>query len=150
MKKPVIQVIREGFTDTSTYGKMYINGSFFCYTLEDIVRPFGVKVYGKTAIPKGLYNVNVTYSGHFRRHMPILYNMPNRYELRGGGIAFSGVRIHGGNTAKDTHGCILVAKKRIDEDTIQGTAEEAVTKKIYELLKEDENLQIEIVQNFDV
>ena len=40
-----------------TIGKLYINGDYFCDTLEDVVRPIGEKVYGKTAIPEGTYTI---------------------------------------------------------------------------------------------
>jgi len=51
------------------------------------------------------------------------------------GIRFTGIRCHGGNRHKDTAGCPLVAYNRINKDTIQGTAEKALTKKVKELEK---------------
>jgi len=129
-----LQIIRESFSDKTTLGKLYIQGKFFCYTLEDIVRPYGEKVHGETAIPNGVYQVNVTRSGRFKRDMPILFNQPNGYELRNNGISFSGIRMHGGNTHKDTHGCPLVAYNKISENMIQGTAEKELTAKIKDLL----------------
>ena len=53
----------------------------------------------------------------------------NGYQIISNGIEFKGVRMHGGNRSKDTHGCPLVAFNRLDNDTIQGTAE----KKLLEL-----------------
>lgn len=95
-KTMLIEVIRTTCGPSCTLGKMYIDGVDMCYTLEDIVRE--EKVYGETAIPSGRYRVDVTYSNRFQCDMPILLDVPN----------FSGVRIHPGNTDKDTHGCILV------------------------------------------
>lgn len=81
-----------------TIGKLYIGNDYFCDVLEDVVRPFGEKVAGKTAIPTGQYHVKKTMSPRFKRILPEILNVPN----------FSGVRIHEGNTAKDTEGCLLL------------------------------------------
>lgn len=81
-----------------TIGELWVDGKFECYTLEDVVRVDGVKVYGETAIPKGTYDVQVTYSPRFQRDLPLLINVKG----------FVGIRIHPGNTAKDTDGCLLV------------------------------------------
>ncbi len=56
------------------------------------------KVYGQTAIPTGIYEVRMTYSAKYKRKMPQVMNVP----------AFTGIRIHSGNTAEDTLGCILL------------------------------------------
>lgn len=95
---------RTDFDAESTIGTLYVDGKFECYTLEDAVRD-GPKVYGKTAIPVGTYEVRITYSNHFKRDLPLLMDVPG----------FEGVRIHPGNTADDTEGCILVGRtKAID------------------------------------
>lgn len=85
---------------TCTIGKLFVDGVFECYTCEDVVREDGVKVFGETAIPEGEYNVIITYSNRFKVDMPLLQNVPN----------FEGIRIHTGNTAADTHGCLLVGQ----------------------------------------
>lgn len=90
---------RKKFLADRTIGELTINGMFKCYTLEDTVRPKGVKIPGETAIPAGTYTVIVTRSPTFKRSLPLLLNVPG----------FAGVRIHGGNTPEHTRGCILVA-----------------------------------------
>jgi hypothetical protein len=97
-----IKVIRKEFTDLTTIGELSINGVFECYTVEDKIRDLKAdgsgKVYGKTAIPKGRYQVVLTYSDRFKQVMPLLINVP----------FFEGIRIHPGNKNEDTHGCLLV------------------------------------------
>ena len=80
-----------------TIGHLYIDGAYFCDTLEDTVRT-GAKIAGKTAIPAGTYKVKKTMSPRFNTLLPEILNVPN----------FTGVRIHSGNTAKDTDGCLLL------------------------------------------
>jgi len=110
-----ITVRREKGTKKTTPGRMYVNGKMFCYTLEDVERP-GVardpskKVYGETAIPRGRYQVTVSKSTRFKRDMLLLLNVPQ----------FEGIRVHSGNTAEDTHGCIIVARNRESLDKIYG------------------------------
>jgi hypothetical protein len=82
----------------ATEGVLYVDGAWECYTLEDAVRPTGVKVPGETAIPYGRYRVRVTWSPRFKEQMPALDGVPG----------FEGIRIHPGNSARDTAGCILL------------------------------------------
>ena len=124
---------RDGFTLKSTTGKMYLNGEYFGYTLEDVSRSYGVKINGNTCIAEGTYRVKISLSNRFKRDMPMIYSEDNGYELRGGGISFKGIRIHGGNTHKNTEGCPLVAENYINEDTIQGSLEKELTKRLKEL-----------------
>ena len=81
-----------------TIGKLFVDGGFLTNSLEDPVRP--EKIKGITAISAGTYKVIMTMSKRFGKVMPLLLDVPN----------FEGVRIHSGNTAADTEGCILVGK----------------------------------------
>ncbi len=89
---------RTTFLPDTTLGELYIDGELFCFTCEDAVRAQGVKVYGKTAIPYGIYDIKITYSPKYGKPMPLICDVPG----------FEGVRIHTGNTHEDTEGCILV------------------------------------------
>ena len=89
-------LIRDTYTKESTIGKLYIDGKYECDTLEDVVRE--EKIFGETAIPEGEYTIILNLSSRFKKILPLLLNVPS----------FEGIRIHSGNNAEDTHGCILV------------------------------------------
>ena len=127
-----IEVNRYSYTDTTTIGRLNIDGKFFCYTLEDTTRGRNVKIQGKTAIPEGVYKVIITYSPKYKKDMPLIYNQ-NDLSLEADGISFTGLRMHGGNDHDDTEGCILVAKNYVNQNTIQGSQSEAITRKLKEL-----------------
>lgn len=108
-----IKVIRKWMKQSYTMGRMYIDDNFFCGTLEDVVRdlndynhdgdyddPGEGKIYGETAIPCGRYKVIVNESPKFKKRLPLLLDVPG----------FEGIRIHSGNSAKDSYGCILVGQ----------------------------------------
>ncbi len=110
MKKIMLTLKREIFTDDYTAGTMYIEGKRFSRTLERKNRDLNhingfdngeKKVYGDTCIPFGAYKLTVSYSPRFKRDLILVNNVPQ----------FSGVRIHRGNFKKDTTGCILVAER---------------------------------------
>lgn len=83
---------------SATIGELYVDREHIADTLEDRVRPEGEKVYGKTAIPEGTYEVKLTYSPRFKKILPEILNVPN----------FTGIRIHCGNSSADSSGCVLV------------------------------------------
>lgn len=101
-------------TQEYTEGKLYIDGVYFCDTLEDTDRELyqitdewiikSIKVYGKTCIPYGTYKVILSISNRFKKLMPEVLNVKG----------FTGIRIHSGNTHEDTSGCILVGTKSGD------------------------------------
>ena len=79
---------------------------YFCDTLEPTWRDYkngAYKVKGRSAIPEGRYAVVISFSPKFKQWLPILLGVPK----------FDGIRIHAGNTAADTEGCILVGKNRL-------------------------------------
>ena len=83
-----------------TIGRLAIDGEPFCDTLEPTWRDYQHgrrKVPGHSAIPEGRYPVVITFSPRFQQWLPLLLNVPR----------FEGIRIHAGNTAQDTQGCIL-------------------------------------------
>jgi len=103
-----LKVIRKIFTNKSTIGELHINGKFFCYTLEDkdrYVEQGGVKEFGITAIPRGTYNVVLSFSNRFQKYLPEILNVPQ----------FAGIRMHTGNKPEDTEGCILVGKIKMKD-----------------------------------
>ncbi len=83
---------------SATIGELLVNDKHLCDTLEDRVRPEGEKVYGKTAIPEGAYEMVLSYSPRFKKILPEILNVPN----------FTGIRIHCGNSSANSSGCILV------------------------------------------
>ncbi len=125
---------RELSTDISTIGRLYVDGQFQCFTLEDVVRE-GPKLAHETAIPAGRYRVVITPSERFGRMLPLLVDVPD----------FTGIRIHPGNTAADTSGCILVGGWR-EMNRIGGSqlALAALQPKIAAALARNEDCWIEI------
>ena len=97
-----IRVVREPTKNDTTLGALFIDDHWQCHTLEDIIRPVGEKIYGETAIPPGRYKLVLSMSNRFKRILPEVLAVPN----------FTGIRIHAGNTAKDTHDCLLLGQTR--------------------------------------
>lgn len=122
---------------TYTIGKMYLDGKYFCDTLEDTDRNISqstpidtikkVKLPNNTAIPTGTYKVIVNVSPKFKRLLPRLLNVPG----------FDGVLIHRGNTDKDTSGCILIGENKVVGKVINSTGYE--TKLVSILNKAQDN-----------
>ena len=110
-----LTIIRDTYTSKSTIGRLFIDGVEFCYTLEDIVRPEGIKVYGETAIPEGEYSITMSYSNRFKELMPLVYNKPDLSVRDHKGVSFRGIRIHSGNTSEHTHGCILLGSSKSND-----------------------------------
>ena len=125
-----------------TIGHLYIDGKYFCDTLEDTDRGLRqeaayatnkrLKVHGETAIPTGRYQVTLgVQSPRFKQkaayqfcngYLPRLLNVP----------CFDGVLIHIGNYPKDTEGCILVGRNTVEGAVMESTE---TFKKLYSKLK---------------
>lgn len=134
--------------DKYTISKLYIDGKYYCDTIEDAVRDLPLecpytsrgqscrcneKIYSETAIPAGTYKVIVTMSDKFGRELPLLVDVPH----------FLGIRIHRGNTSKDSSGCIIVGENKIKGTVINSTKYEIdITKKIKEAIANGENVEI--------
>jgi hypothetical protein len=111
-----IVVTRGETKQGATIGRMTVDGAAECFTLEGPVRevpgqPVSAwKVPNHTAIPRGRFEITITYSDHFECDLPLLLNVPG----------FTFVRIHWGNKAADTEGCILIGKTK-DINLIYGS-----------------------------
>lgn len=105
-----ITLIRKWNKKDYCIGDLYIDGVWFCNVLEDTDRGLKdemteeeilkLKVKGETAIPTGIYKVTVTYSPKYKKNMPLINNVKG----------YSGIRIHSGNTSKDTEGCLILGR----------------------------------------
>lgn len=108
-----IQLKRIAKKETYTIGKLYLDGVYFCDTIEDKDRGLNQtmsindikkkKVYGETATPTGTYKLVIDYSNRFKKNMAHILNVPG----------YEGIRIHTGNSAKDSLGCIIVGKNKV-------------------------------------
>lgn len=110
---------------TATPGSLSVNGVFECFTLEDIDRGLlqtmtlseimKVKIHGQTAIPRGRYEIVISFSDRFQKLLPLVQNVPG----------FVGIRIHSGNSTGDTEGCILVGTAQNGNTIVGGTSRPA-------------------------
>lgn len=100
-----LKLKRKIFSANSTIGELTVDGKFECFILEDMDRKLeagGVKIPGVTAIPRGRYQVVLSFSNRFQKYLPEILNVPG----------YLGVRIHPGNKAEDSEGCLLTGKTK--------------------------------------
>lgn len=103
-----MKLVRDYFNSEVTLGTLFINGKYFCQTLEDTNREVAGesvenwKIKSKTCIGEGKYSVILSQSNRFKKRLPEILDV----------AGFSGIRIHSGNTSNDTEGCILVGVRR--------------------------------------
>jgi hypothetical protein len=142
-----LQLKRETFTEQSTIGTLSIEGKFECFILEDKDRGLsdtmslekiaGTKVYGKTCIPYGRYEIDWTMSARFKVMMPILLNVKG----------YSGIRIHKGNTEVDSLGCLLCGTRKKSNMVTESTlATRNLYAKIENAKKQGQRIYITIVK----
>ena len=113
MRVVQLKINRAYKAEEYTIGHFYINGVRYWDTLEDKVRDFNKdgdlldpgedKVYGKTAIPYGTYEVELTWSPKFGRNLPLIKGVKH----------FEGIRFHAGAHAGHTEGCILLGENKV-------------------------------------
>ena len=108
----ILRLKRDYQTKKATFGKLYVNARLECFTLENIKRRW--KVWGKTRIPAGEYEIKLRTVGGFHKRYSRRFNfhkgMLHLKKVRG----FKYILIHIGNTSEDTAGCILVGNYRGD------------------------------------
>jgi len=132
-----ILLARNKYYPTHTIGQVYIDGDYFCFSLEDVVRD-GPKVHGETAIPTGTYSVTLENSPRFGPDTITINRVPG----------FSYIRIHSGNSDKDTEGCPILGYKLSPQNIIQyGSTKPAVADmklKIKKALQEGQKVNITV------
>lgn len=122
-----------------TIGKIYANGRYICDSIEDVDRGLddsmdlkeiqAKKVYGETAIPTGIYRIKITYSSKYKKQMPLVEDVKG----------FEGIRIHSGNTAKDSLGCIIVGENKVKGKVINSRA---TYNKLFDLIKNEKDIYL--------
>lgn len=146
MKKMNLNLKRKKLAEDYTLGNLFINGKHFCDTLEDKDRGLDTsmsleeikakKVYGKTAIPTGTYEITLdVVSPKFKDRNWATFcggRLPRLIDVKG----YEGVLIHVGNKAEDTLGCILVGQNATDNFISNSTD---TFKKLYQLLLDSKN-----------
>nr|DAM70788.1 MAG TPA: hypothetical protein [Caudoviricetes sp.] len=141
-----IQVNRIARKDGYTIGRMSLYNEYFCDTLEDTDRGLNAtmsvneilskKRKGITAIPTGKYDVILTFSPRFKRVLPLLLSVKG----------YEGVRLHAGNTNKDTEGCLLVGENKVKGQVLNSRATlERLMSVLLECEKRKEKISITIV-----
>lgn len=129
-----LKLVRIALKDTYTVGNLFLNDGFFCNTLEDKFRDLSkeIKIPKETAIPCGIYKINLTFSNRFQRILPELLNVPY----------FTSIRIHNGNTKLDTEGCILIGENKIKGGVINS---KETLDKLMRILNDKQEIRIEIL-----
>ena len=121
-----------------TIGRLYLEGKYFCDTIEDHYRDLNIeeKVFGETAIGYGIYKMELSMSPKFGRLLPMILDVPE----------FTGIRFHRLNTAKDSFGCIGPGENRRKGMVLNSTKyEKRMVKKMKAATKRGEEITIDII-----
>lgn len=100
----MLVLVRDAYTETAVLGRLFLGVTCICYTLENRSK----------AIPCGTYNIENSKSPKFKRELPLIYG----YKV----AESRGIRIHAGNSSKDSAVCVLVGMGR---DTVAGSLTES-------------------------
>ena len=141
-----LRLQRKYLGEEYTIGTLFMDGIYLCETVEDKVRdlnkdgdlddPGEGKVYAQTAIPYGLYKLDLTMSPKFTRLLPIVLNVKD----------FVGIRIHRGNSADDSAGCILPGENKVKGGVIHSTEYEMkIVERMLQAVRNGEEMTLEIV-----
>lgn len=144
-----ILIERFSYTARTSLGKMYFvyqkefvtnppedYKEYFGFTLEDTARPDNIKVYGETCLPGGLECLVSLYdSPHFGKTI-IFHTETDGVTILFNNLSWEYSLAHGGNTHRDTEGCVLVAKNQLSRDMIQGSLKDDLRKVIEQRIKD--------------
>lgn len=104
MRKVLIE--RFDSSDEGTFGRCFIDGEFFSFSLE---LPWRDNIPNFSRIPAGSYKCAHTFSPNFRKHLYEVFGVPNRTVIRIHPANFAGDRELGFRT--QLHGCIALCEK---------------------------------------
>jgi len=158
MNKTLILFIeRYLYTARTTIGRLYlqyvrdfvsqplvVEKQFFCYTLEDTVRPNNIKVYAETALPGGLEcSVSLFENAHYGKTL-ILHTEPDKQTIKINNLVWVGCLFHNGGNFEHTMGCVLVGRQLIppvyrdmiciQEPILAGGMKDDLRKKVDEMI----------------
>jgi hypothetical protein len=151
-----MEILLERFAraGNTTLGRYYINNARQHYILEDKDRDLhasmplteiaSIKIWGKTAIPVGIYEVTMRWSPNFRAYLPYITGIPG----------FDLVMFHIGNWHTDTDGCLLPGRGyQMQENgdymvTDSGTVIKPLVKLISDTVDSKERIWLHVVQNY--
>ena len=141
-----LRLERKYLGEKYTIGHLFMDGLKLCETIEDKVRDINQdgdlndegegKIYAETAIPYGRYSMELTISPKFKRLLPLIMNVQH----------FEGIRIHRGNTAKDSAGCILPGENKAKGKVLNSTKYELlIIERMLQAIRNNEEMTIQIV-----